>query len=61
MRKSFLYRIMELDLVGNAILLEAAIMLFLALQYTEQQVLWGSAKVVGLLIGCGITFIIFCP
>jgi hypothetical protein len=51
---------MELDLVVNAILLGAAIMLFLALQYTEQQVPWGSAKVVGLLTGCGITFIIFC-
>jgi hypothetical protein len=60
MGKSFLYRVMELDLVGNIILLGAAVMLFLALQYTEQQVPWGSAKVVGLLTGCGVTFILFC-
>ncbi|CZR52547.1 related to major facilitator (MFS1) transporter [Phialocephala subalpina] len=57
---SFFYRIMELDLVGNIFLLGACVMLFLALQYTEQQVSWSSAKVVGLLTGCGITFILFC-
>jgi hypothetical protein len=59
MGKSFLYRILELDLVGNVILLCASIMLFLALQYTEQQVPWSSAKVIGLLTGSGLTFIIF--
>lgn len=60
MDKSFVYRVMELDLIGNAILLGAAIMLFLALQFTEQQMPWGSAEVVGLLVGCGVTFIVFC-
>ncbi|KAF8852927.1 major facilitator superfamily transporter [Acephala macrosclerotiorum] len=57
---SFFYRIMELDIVGNIFLLSACVMLFLALQYTEEQVSWSSAKVVGLLTGCGVTFIIFC-
>lgn len=60
MDKSFFYRIMELDLVGNVFLLAAAIMLFLALQYTEQQVAWSSAKVIGLLVGAGLMFIVFC-
>lgn len=58
--KSFLYRIMELDLIGNVILLGASIMLFLALQLTEQRISWSSAEVVGLLTGSGCTFIIFC-
>jgi hypothetical protein len=60
MDRSFFYRVMELDLVGNAILLGAAIMLFLALQFTEQGTPWGSAEVVGLLAGAGVTFIVFC-
>jgi hypothetical protein len=60
MGETFLYRILELDLVGNVILLGASIMLFLALQYTEQQIPWSSAQIIGLLIGSGLTFIIFC-
>jgi hypothetical protein len=60
MEKSVFYRAMELDLVGNVILLSASIMLFLALQFTEQRVPWGSAKVVGLLTGSGLMFIGFC-
>lgn len=46
--------------MGNIILLGASVMLFLALQYTEQQTPWGSAKIVGLLTGCGVTFLLFC-
>jgi hypothetical protein len=60
MGKPFLYRTLELDLVGNMILLCASIMLFLALQYTEQQIPWSSAQVIGLLTGSGLTFIVFC-
>lgn len=60
MGKSFLYRTLELDLVGNMILLGASTMLFLALQYTEQQIPWSSARVIGLLTGSGLTFITFC-
>jgi hypothetical protein len=60
MDKSFLYRVFELDLVRNAILLGASIMLFLALQFTETGKSWGSAEIIGLLTGSGITFILFC-
>lgn len=60
MEKSFFFRVMELDLVGNVFLLSASIMLFLGLQLTEQQIPWSSAKVVGLLVGAGLTFIVFC-
>ena len=60
MDKPFLYRIMELDLVGNAILLGASIMLFLALQISEQGKPWGSAETIGLLTGSGLTFVVFC-
>lgn len=59
MGKSILYRALELDLTGNVFLLAASVMLFLALQYTEQRVPWGSAKVIGLLTGSGLTFIVF--
>jgi len=60
MGKSIFYRMLELDLTGNAILLGASVMLFLALQYTEQHIPWGSARVIGLLTGSGCTFIVFC-
>ncbi len=51
-------RVLALDLVGNAILLGACVMLFLALQYTEQRYSWHSARVVGLLCGFGVTMAI---
>jgi hypothetical protein len=60
MDRPFFFRIMELDLIGNVILLAASIMLFLALQFTEQGVAWRSAEVIGLLTGSGMTFIVFC-
>ncbi|RDW75778.1 hypothetical protein BP5796_06599 [Coleophoma crateriformis] len=58
-KQSFFYRVLELDLMGNVILLGAAVMLFLALEYTNQQIPWGSAKVIGLLVGSGFTFVVF--
>ncbi|EPE30634.1 MFS general substrate transporter [Glarea lozoyensis ATCC 20868] len=57
--KSFFYRVMELDLAGNVILLGACVMLFTALQLTEDRVPWSSARVIGLLAGSGMTFITF--
>lgn len=59
-QKSFIYRIGELDLIGNVILLGASIMLFLALQFTEQQIPWSSPPIIGLLVGAGLTFLVFC-
>ncbi|KAL2072957.1 hypothetical protein VTL71DRAFT_10281 [Oculimacula yallundae] len=59
MGKSIWYRTLELDLTGNAILLGACVMLFLALQYTEERVPWSSPIVIGLLTGSGCSFIAF--
>ena len=58
-RPKWIQRILKLDLIGNVILLGAAIMLFLALQYSEQQYSWSSGRVVGLLVGFGLTVVIF--
>ena len=58
-REPLLEKILTLDLIGNFILIVAAVMLFLALQFNEQYWAWGSARVVGLLVGSGITAILF--
>jgi hypothetical protein len=60
MDKSFVYRLFELDLIGNVLILGATVQLFLALQYTETHVPWGSPLVAGLLGGAGGTFVLFC-
>ena len=52
-------KILGLDLVGNFLLIVAAVMLFLALQFNEQYWAWGSARIIGLLTGSGITAILF--
>ena len=57
--KPLLERILALDLIGNFLLILAAVMLFLALQFNAQSWAWGSARVVGLLTGCGVTAILF--
>ncbi|KAI1496099.1 MFS general substrate transporter [Biscogniauxia marginata] len=51
-------RIIDLDLIGNTILLGAAVMLFLALEYTLTGAAWGSAKIIGLLCGAVVTVIV---
>ncbi|KAI1656968.1 MFS general substrate transporter [Daldinia decipiens] len=51
-------RLISLDLVGNVILLGAAVMLFLALEYTLTGADWASAEVIGLLCGAGVTAIV---
>lgn len=58
-KKTFLKRVLALDLVGNFILIVAAVLLFLAFQYNEQYWAWGSARIIGLLIGSGIMTILF--
>ncbi|KAH7313649.1 major facilitator superfamily transporter [Stachybotrys elegans] len=57
--RSWMSRFLELDLVGNAILLIAAVMLFLALEFTVEGQPWGEARVVGLLCGSGISAVLF--
>ncbi|KAI8959839.1 MFS general substrate transporter [Daldinia sp. FL1419] len=51
-------RLISLDLVGNVILLGAAVMLFLALEYTLTGAAWASAEIIGLLSGAGVTAIV---
>ncbi|KAL6718352.1 hypothetical protein ACLMJK_004441 [Lecanora helva] len=58
-KKQLLEKITSLDLIGNFILIVAAVMFFLALQFNEQDWSWNSARVIGLLVGAGVTFIIF--
>ena len=58
-KRSVLEKILGLDLIGNFILIVAAVMLFLALQFNEENWSWGSARIIGLLVGAGVTAIIF--
>ncbi|KAI9651374.1 hypothetical protein NHQ30_001415 [Ciborinia camelliae] len=58
-KRPFGSRVLELDIIGNVLLLGACIMLFIALQYTEVGDSWSSSKIIGLLVGFGITIIIF--
>ena len=58
-KDSIFTKILALDLIGNFILIVAAVMLFLALQFNEQDWPWSSARVIGLLVGAGVTAIIF--
>lgn len=57
--RRFIDRIMDLDIVGNILLLGSSIMLFLALEFTTQGMAWSSSEIIGLLVGCGAVSIIF--
>ena len=57
--KSFFHKVLGLDLIGNFILIIAAVMFFLALQFQESGFAWDSARIIGLLVGTGLTTIIF--
>ncbi|KAI0126635.1 major facilitator superfamily transporter [Xylariales sp. AK1849] len=59
LKRTFFDRIIDLDLIGNAILLGAAVMLFLALEFTTAGEAWGSARIIGLLCACGVTAVGF--
>lgn len=56
---SLLKKILGLDLMGNLLFLGAAVMFFLALQLNEQGTPWASSRVIGLLVGSGVTTIVF--
>ncbi|KAI1077635.1 MFS general substrate transporter [Whalleya microplaca] len=58
-KRTIVRRLVELDLIGNVILLGASVMLFLALEYTLTGAPWGSAKIIGLFAGAGVTAIVF--
>lgn len=57
--KSFTKRLLELDLLGSFLLLVAAVMFFVALQYTSAGNSWGTPRVIGLLVGSAVTTLIF--
>ncbi|KAL7620245.1 hypothetical protein AAE478_009238 [Parahypoxylon ruwenzoriense] len=58
-RRKAVDRLIDLDLIGNIFLLAAAVMLFLALEYTLTGASWASAKIIGLLCGAVATAIVF--
>lgn len=45
--------ILEVDIIGNALLLSTAAMFFLAMQYSAQPHAWHTSRVIGLLVGSG--------
>jgi len=57
--RKFMDRCLDLDIIGNVLLLGASVMLFLALEYTTQGGAWASAEIIGLLVGFGVVSIIF--
>ncbi|CAD6439775.1 c662d074-d5a0-45db-a8c8-0f2c53d46d6c [Sclerotinia trifoliorum] len=56
---SILARIKKLDLIGTAILIPGVICLLLALQWGGTTYPWSSARIIGLLIGSILLFILF--
>ena len=52
-------KIMGFDFLGNVLLLAAAIMFFLALQFNEEGYAWKSAKIIGLFVGSGVAILVF--
>ena len=59
-KQSLLSKIRGLDLLGNLILIVAAVMLFLALQFQQLGWAWSSARITGLLTGMSVMVVIFC-
>ena len=58
-RQVFNTAIKSLDLPGFMLISPSAIMFLLGLQYGGNQYAWNSSVVIGLLIGAGVTFILF--
>ncbi|KAK4194569.1 putative MFS toxin efflux pump [Triangularia verruculosa] len=52
-------RILQLDLVGAAIMLPSVIMLLLALQWGGLEYPWRDSRVIGLLVGAGVGVAVF--
>ena len=52
-------KLLDLDPIGNIVILGAAIMFFLALQFGGQTDDWNSPRVIALLTGAGFTLIAF--
>lgn len=52
-------KLLDLDLVGIIVILGAAVMFFLALQFGGQTGHWSSSRIIGLLTGAGVTLVVF--
>ena len=57
--RSLIDGILDIDFIGNAILLSTAVMFFLAMQYSAQPHAWHTSRVIGLLAGAGGGTILF--
>ncbi|KAI3320292.1 major facilitator superfamily domain-containing protein [Xylariaceae sp. AK1471] len=58
-KQSFISRLLQLDLIGAGILIPAIIMLLLALQWGGVEYPWHDSRIIGLLVGAGVTALIF--
>jgi MFS family permease len=57
--KSVLARVLELDLLGAAVLVPAIVCLLLALQWGGTKYEWNNSRIIGLFIGFGLLSILF--
>lgn len=57
--KSFVARILQLDLIGTVVFFPAIIMLLLAIQWGGADYTWNSSRIIGLFVGSGVTTAIF--
>ncbi|KAI0022793.1 major facilitator superfamily domain-containing protein [Xylariomycetidae sp. FL0641] len=57
--RSFAARLLQLDLLGAAVLVPAIVMLLLALQWGGAQYDWGDRRIVGLFAGAGAMALLF--
>ncbi|KAI8960439.1 MFS general substrate transporter [Daldinia sp. FL1419] len=57
--QSVLRRVLELDLIGAAVLIPAIIMLLLALQWGGTQFPWNDRRIIGLFAGAGAMTLVF--
>lgn len=59
-KESFIQKLRDLDLLGIMLLIGAATMLLLVLQWGGITVSWSSAEAIGLLVSFGVDFALFC-
>ena len=57
--RSLIKNILEIDIIGNTLLLSTAAMFFLAMQYSAEPHAWHTSRVIGLLVGSGAGFTVF--
>lgn len=58
-RETLRERLLQLDPIGNLLLITAVVMLLLALQWGGTEYAWSESRIVGLLVGTGLMSIVF--